>query len=66
MFEVEAYCQHCVKKNFFYIDLFLRDRAQVEERQKERETESKAGSRLWAVSTEPDVRFKLMNREIMT
>ena len=29
-------------------------------------TESEAGSRLWAVSTEPDVGLKSMNHEIMT
>ena len=32
----------------------------------ERKTESKAGSRLWGVSTEPDVGLKLMNPETMT
>ena len=32
----------------------------------EGDTESKAGSRLWAVSMEPDVGLKLMDREIMT
>ena len=30
------------------------------------DTESEAGSRLLAVSTEPDVGLKLMNHEIMT
>ena len=30
-----------------------------------RDTESEVGSRLRAVSTEPDVGFELMNREIM-
>ena len=30
------------------------------------DTESEAGSRLQAVSTEPDVGLKLMDREIMT
>ena len=34
--------------------------------QRERETESEAGSRLWAVSTEPNVELKLTNCEIMT
>ena len=33
---------------------------------REGDTESKAGSRLWAVSTEPDVGLELMNREILT
>ena len=32
----------------------------------ERDTESEAGSRLWAVSTEPNTGLQLMNREIMT
>ena len=34
--------------------------------EREGDTESKAGSRFWAVSTEPDVGVELMNREIMT
>ena len=34
--------------------------------QRERETESEAGSRLWAVSTEPNAGLELANREIMT
>ena len=36
------------------------------EREREGDTESEAGSRLRAVSTEPDAELKLMNREIMT
>ena len=31
-----------------------------------RDTEFKAGSRLWAVSTEPDAGLELTDREIMT
>ena len=34
--------------------------------EKEGDTESEAGSRLRAVSTEPEVVFELMNYEIMT
>ena len=34
--------------------------------ERERDTESKAGSRLWAVGTEPDAGFEPTNREIMT
>ena len=34
--------------------------------EREGDTESKAGSRLWAVSTEPDAGLELTNREIMT
>ena len=34
--------------------------------EREGDTESKAGSRFPAVSTEPDARLKLTDREIMT
>ena len=34
--------------------------------EREGDTESEAGSRFWAVSTEPDVGLKLANREIVT
>ena len=34
--------------------------------EREADTESEAGSRLWAVSTEPDVGLELTDREIMT
>ena len=45
-----------------------RDRAQAGEGEREREgdTESEAGSRLRAVSTEPDAGLELTNYEIMT
>ena len=33
--------------------------------EREGDTESEAGSRLWAVSTEPDVGLELTNYEIM-
>ena len=39
---------------------------QVGERQRERETESEGGSRIQAVSTEPDAGLELINREVMT
>ena len=39
---------------------------QVGEEQREGDTESEVGSRLWAVSTEPDMGLKLTNGEIMT
>ena len=54
----------------YYVSLFLRgrERQSVSGGGAEREgnPESKAGSRLRAVSTELDARLKLMNREIMT
>ena len=34
--------------------------------EREEDTESETGSRLWAVSTEPDAGLELTNREIMT
>ena len=34
--------------------------------EREGDTESEAGSRLWAISTEPDVGLELTNRGIMT
>ena len=34
--------------------------------EREGDTESAAGSRLWSISTEPDVGLELMNRKIMT
>ena len=48
--------------------LFLRERENLTmgEAEREGDTESKAGSRLQAVSTEPDVGLELMNCEIMT
>ena len=48
--------------------IFERDRQSVSGGWADREgdTESKAGSKLWAVSTEPNVGLKLMNCEIMT
>ena len=50
--------------------LFLRDRERPSmsggEAEREEDTESQAGSRLRAVSTEPDIGLELTNREIMT
>ena len=61
---------------FFFFNIYSffrdRDRARTGEGQREREreregdTESKVGSRLWAVSTEPNTGLKLTNHEIMT
>ena len=34
--------------------------------EREGDTESEVGSRLWAVSTEPDAGLKTMDHEIMT
>ena len=51
-----------------FIDFWERERAQVglEQRQRGGDTESKAGSRLWTISTESDAGLKLTNHEIMT
>ena len=53
-------------KNFFYI--LDRERLSTSGwgAEKEGDTESEAGSRLWTVSTEPDTGLKLTNCEIMT
>ena len=55
---------------YFNIYLFLRQRETEHEwgrvREREGDTESETGSRLWAVSTEPDAGLELTNREIMT
>ena len=68
-----TYTYPVIIKQFFNVYLFLRererDRAQAGEGQREREREgdtSEAGSRLQAVSTEPDAGLQLTNREIMT
>ena len=54
--------------NFFNVYLFLRERQSTSRGGAEREgdTESKAWSRLRAVSTEPNVGLEPTNREIMT
>ena len=56
--------------SFFFNVLFIfeteRDRAWTGEGQREGDTESETGSRLWAVSTEPDAGLELTDREIMT
>ena len=56
--------------NFFYFYLFLRERARQSASRggagREGDTESKAGSRLRAVSTEPDEGLEPTDLEIMT
>ena len=51
---------------FIYFWDNARDRVQAAEGQTEGDTESEAGSRLWAVSTEPNAGLDLTNCEIMT
>ena len=51
---------------FLNIYLFLRESTSTEGTEREGNKESKAGSRLWAVSTEPNVWLELINHEIMT
>ena len=57
-------------KFLFNFYLFLRERRRESMSrggaESEGDTESKAGSRLWAVSTEPDTGLELTNCEIMT
>ena len=54
--------------NFFNVYFYFWERAhrQMGEWQREGERESKAGSRLWAVSTEPNVGLEFTNCEITT
>ena len=49
-----------------FICFWERDSASGGGAEREGNTEPKAGSRLWAVSTEPDAGPELMNHEIMT
>ena len=55
---------------FFYIYLFLRDRVRQSMSrggaEREGDTESETGSRLRAISTEPDAGLELTDREIVT
>ena len=46
--------------------IFERERAEEEQGAREGNTESEAGSRLWAVSTEPNAGFELRNYEGVT
>ena len=50
----------------FSVYLFEREREREARAEREGGTESEAGSRLWAVSTESDVGLDFMDREIMT
>ena len=56
--------------NFFNVYLFLRERKILSVTgggtERSRDTESEAGSRIRAVSTEPNEGLKPTNREIMT
>ena len=54
--------------NVYFILFWERERQSARGGRAEREgdTESVAGSRLWAVSTEPDVGLKITEREIVT
>ena len=51
---------------FLFVFETERDRAWAGEGQRQGDTESEAGSRPWAVSTEPDVGLELTIREIVT
>ena len=57
-----------LKKFFYVFILFLRERdtVRVGEGQRETETESEVGSRLWAVSTEPNGGLTLTDCTIIT
>ena len=69
---IQALCPF--KKKIFLMFIFHRERERERERQsmsgggeeREGDTESKAGSRLRAVSTEPEAGLELPDREIVT
>ena len=52
--------------NFFSVYSFLKENASRGGAENERDTESEAGSRLWAVSTEPSTGLEPTNHEIVT
>ena len=53
--------------NFFkHLFIFERQSVRGGETEREGDTESEAGSRIWAVSTEPDAGLKFVNHKIMT
>ena len=59
------------KKKFFFNGFYFWERETHEHelrrgREREGDTESEAGSRLWTVSTEPNTGLELTNHEIMT
>ena len=62
----------CRSSFFFFLNVYLLGRERETEREQERgieregDTQSEAGSRLRAVSTEPDAGLELPHREIMT
>ena len=67
-------CKDILFLKIFFKISFLRERERERERgsmsgggaEREGDKESEAGSRLWAVSTEPDLGLKLTKCEIMT
>ena len=67
-YDIMPFCISLISFLTFY--LFLRQRETEHEwgrgREREGDTESEAGSRLQAVSPEPDVGLELPNCEIMT
>ena len=68
--KTKRHCSSVFFLFFFNVYLFLRQRETEHEwgrvREREGDTESKTGSRLCTVSTEPDVGLELTNHEIMT
>ena len=64
------YPSYLFKKNFFNVYLFWRERKRQSMRgagaEREGDTESETGSRLRAISPEPDAGLELTDREIVT
>ena len=68
IFKVRKGKKELLKKFFKFLFIFDRDRQSMSKGEAEREgdTESKAGFRLRAISTEPGVGLELTNLEIIT
>ena len=66
-YKAEEWIKSCLKKNFFYsLFIFERQTERKWGRDREGDAEPEAGSRLWAVSTEPNAGLELTDLETMT
>ena len=65
-----SYCTFCTTLKIFVLNVYFWRRERQSTRgggaEREGDSESQAGSRFWAVSTEPDAGLQPTNREIMT
>ena len=66
LFKGQLYSQLLFLKLFFLVFIYFWETEHKWGRDRERGTEPEAGSRLWAVSTEPDRVLEPVNHEIVT